>query len=81
MDGHVHLRMALHPSDRPAAALLAGLVDEAPAQERAKEESEDDDHQRAADELSEHELPAEEQPDDDPELDHEVRGGEHEGHR
>ena len=40
-----------------------------------------DDHQRPADELAEHELPAQEQRHDDPELDHQVGRGDLEHHR
>ena len=48
---------------------------------RAEQQREEDDHQRAADELAERELPAEQQRHDDPELDDEVGRGELERHR
>ena len=50
-------------------------------EERPKHDSEDRDHQDPANELREREPPAHQQREDDPELDHEVRRGELEGHR
>src|ERR687887_206143 len=50
-------------------------------QEAPEHDREQDDHQRPADELAERELPAEDERHQDPQLDHEVRGGELEGRR
>ena len=80
-DGHVHFRVALHRAEPPAVGLLARLADEPAGQEQPEEQSEEDDHQRAADELAERELPAEHDRHQDPELDDEVRRGELEDDR
>jgi hypothetical protein len=72
---------ALHPSGDAAVRLRARLVDQAATEEDSEEKGEEDDHQRPADELADDELPAEQQPHDDPELDHQVRRGEHERDR
>jgi hypothetical protein len=81
VDRHVHLGVALHRAKQSAPGLLTRLLDEAPAQKAPEEEREDDDHERPADELSEGELPAEQDRHHDSELDHEVGGRELEHHR
>src|SRR6266542_17612 len=58
------------------------LVAVNPAGERSPEQQgEEGDHQRPADELGHGELPAEQHREDDAQLDHQVGGGELEGHR
>jgi hypothetical protein len=61
--------------------LLACRRQNAFAEEEAEQQREDKDHQRAADELSERELPAHEQREDDAHLDHEVGARDLERHR
>src|SRR5262245_33135864 len=73
--------MSLHRARQTSVRLPTRLVDEAALEEDAKCDRDEDDHQRAADELAEHELPAEQQRDHDPELEYEVRGGDLERNR
>ena len=79
--GHVHLGVALHPPEQAAVRFRARLLDQLPLEEDAEEQRQQHDHDRPADELAECELPAEQQCHDDPELDHQVRGGKLECHR
>ena len=72
--------MALHRACQPLLGLLARLLDEALAQEQAEEHRNEDDHDRPAYELPQSELPAHEQGQDDAELNHQVGGGDLEGH-
>ena len=57
------------------------LFDHCWVEEAAEQQRHQRDHDRAADELAGGELPADQDREDDPELDHEVRGGELERHR
>jgi hypothetical protein len=52
-----------------------------PGQEQPKQQRQQQDHQWTADELGQGELPADQQGKDQPEFDHQVGGGELEGHR
>jgi len=70
-----------HPPPGAAVGVLARLFDQAPAQERAEGECEQDDDERAAEELGQRELPAEDERHDDPQLDDEVGRSELERHR
>ena len=75
-DTHVHRRVTLHrPGERPVG-LGARLVEQPPGEEAPEHQRDADDHQRAADELGQGELPAEQQGQDQPEFDDEVRAGE-----
>jgi hypothetical protein len=65
----------------PPVRLLARLLDQAALQDQPEDDREHHDHQRTADELAEHELPAEQEPDHDRQLGDEVRGGDLERHR
>ena len=88
-----HVRPALERERRRAAGRVvlvpgvdrlrprAGLLLLAPRDEDAHADPHQHDQQQAADELRERELPAEEDPDHDPELEDEVRRGELEDHR
>ena len=73
MDAHVHLGVALHRAYEALVGLLTRLVDQLTGQKPAKQEGEQRDHQRTADELGEGELPAEQQRHDDAKLDNEIR--------
>ena len=68
------------PRLRPSR-VLARLLLEPPRHEEADPSPHHDDQDQAADELRERELPAEEDPHHDPDLEHEVRRGELERHR
>src|SRR5581483_1486200 len=81
LSGHVHFRMAFHRAEEALLGLRTRLLDEPPAQEDPERESDQHDHERTADELSDHELPAEQQSHDDAELEDEVRRGDLEHHR
>ncbi len=67
--------MALHRADQTPVGLLARLVDQPLLQEDPERDRDEDDHQRAADELADDELPAHQQPEHDPELGDEVGRG------
>ena len=60
---------------------VTGLGDPALRDHPRHHQPEQDDHDRAADELGQRELPADQQPQHDPELHDQVRGGDHEHHR
>jgi hypothetical protein len=64
-----------HRAEPAACCLDAGLVGEPAGQQQTEEQSEQDDHHRAADEFAEGELPAEQERHHDPELDDEIRRG------
>ena len=68
-------------ADHALLQALAGLVDDALAEHEPAEEGEQDDHDRAADELGGGELPTHQDEQYDSELDDEVGRGEHEHHR
>ena len=73
--------MALHRAEQATVGLFSRFGDEPTGEEASEDEREDDDHERPADELGQRELPAEQDSHHDPELDHEVGGGELEHHR
>ena len=79
---HVHRRVAFHRTgDRPRQPARAALEEPLRVRKRRNSSATQHDHQRAADELGEGELPADQQRQDQPELDDEVGGGELERHR
>jgi hypothetical protein len=80
-DGHLHVGVALHPTEQSTVGVHARLLDQTLLQKDAEGERQEHNHEWPADELAERELPAEQQGHDDPELDHEVRRGELECHR
>src|SRR5215472_12677494 len=80
-DAHVHRRVALHGSGQALVRLLPRRVDQALAHEQAERHGHADDHYRAADELGQRELPADQQREDDAELDDQVGAGDLEDHR
>ena len=81
VDAHVHRGVALHRPASPLSACSRAASRIRRAQEQPEQHGQDQDHQRAADELGEGELPAHQQRQDDPHLDDEVGGGDLEGHR
>jgi hypothetical protein len=81
LDAHVHRGVAFHGPGQAAVSLLGCLSDEAGTQQCTKEQRQDDDHHRAADELGRGELPAENQGQDDPEFDDQIGAADLECHR
>ena len=82
LDAHVHGGVPLH---RPGQSLVRLLARAASMSSRARtagtSTATSDDHDRAADELGQGELPAQQQRHDDAQLDDEVGRGDLEGHR
>jgi hypothetical protein len=73
--------VALHVAAEALLRLLARLRHPLSFQEESKEECEERDHDRPADELGRGELPAHQDHEDDPELDDQVGRGDLERHR
>jgi hypothetical protein len=73
--------VAFHRARQAAGGLLAGLAEQPVAQEDPEPRGEDDDHERAAGEFGERELPAHQQREDHPKFDHQVGGSDLERHR
>jgi hypothetical protein len=67
--GHVHVRVALHAPLQSAVGLGAGRLDQPTAQQHPEHHGEQHDHERAAGELGEGELPAQQHCHDHAELD------------
>jgi hypothetical protein len=57
-----------------------GLHHQAPAQPQRPQRGEEHDHDDAADEFADGELPPHQDHEDDPQLDHQIRRREHEDH-
>src|SRR4029077_2749333 len=75
-DGHVHLSVSLHAASEPFVGLTAGFVHHPRAQGVLEDHRQDPDHQQPARELRGHELPAQQDEQNDAELEDEVRAGE-----
>ncbi len=80
-DAHVHRGVSLHGPGEALLGLLTGGVDEPLTHEETEEDREQDDDDRASDELRERELPAEQEGHDDAQLDHQVRAADFEDDR
>ena len=80
-DRHVHARVPFHHAEQPSLGLRARRLDHPRPKEHTEQDGEDHDHDHAADELGERELPSDENDEKDAELDHEVRRREFERHR
>jgi hypothetical protein len=78
---HVHPGVPLHPPRDPAVRVDPGLLHERGRERAPEDEREDRHHEEAAGELGGRELPPDQDGEQDPELDDEVRRGELEGHR
>ena len=74
-DGHVHGGVAFHRPGDAALGLLAAPRQQPFAQQQPEQHREQHDHQRAADELGQGELPAHQEGQDHAELDHQVGRG------
>jgi hypothetical protein len=72
LHGHVHGGVAFHRAGEALLCLLAGGLDEAPAEPEAEQQRDEDDHDRPGDEFGEGELPAHRDREDDAELEDEV---------
>jgi hypothetical protein len=77
----VHGGVAFHGPGQALAGLLAGGLDQAVTDEQPERDSHEHDHDRAADEFRQGELPGDQQRQDDAQLDHQVGAGDLEGHR
>ncbi len=80
LDGHVHGGVALHGAGAPNVGLGSGRLKKALTQKEAEEDGQQHDHDGAADELGQGELPSDEQGQDDAQLDDQVGRGDLEGH-
>ena len=77
---HVHGGVALHATGEAEVGMGAGDFDEARAEGGAEKDDQHGDHDGPADEFGRHELPSEEDAEENAELDDEVGGGELECH-
>jgi len=80
LDGHVHRGVALHGSGEAPVSLLGRLSQEPLAQHDPEHQRDEHDHDRAADELGESELPAQQKEHDDAKLKDKVGRGDLERH-
>lgn len=78
---HIHRRVTFHTAGDPLCCLLTGQLDQLRRQREPHQQGQQDHHHDAAEELGRGELPAHHHDQDDPELDHQVGGGELKGDR
>jgi len=80
LDGHVHRGVAFHRPGNALVGLLRRLTQEPLAKDDSKHQGDEHDDDRAADELGEGELPAQQKEHDDAELKDQVGRGDLERH-